>query len=108
MIMRKISPLTRTVVLAVACVALPAMAGEASVCHSGIQSYSTTGNGGAFPQLSNATRFNCQAGGVAYTIPQLAQRGWRIVQVVPVVYPTTYQNDGTAIMRQRQQLIIEK
>lgn len=105
---RKISLLVRTAMLAVACVALPATAGEASVCHSGIQAYSTAPGGGAYPQLSNATRFNCQAGGVAYTIPQLAQRGWRIVHVVPVVYSTTYQTDGTAIMRQRQQLIIEK
>ncbi|MEO5626718.1 MAG: hypothetical protein ABIQ70_11980 [Dokdonella sp.] len=54
-----------------------AQAGQADVCHS------PTGPVQTMPPLSNTIQFSCPQAG-SHTIPELAQAGWKIVQVTPM------------------------
>lgn len=55
----------------------PAWAGQAEICYSTPVAYNN-----AVPP-TNSTVFNCPTLG-AKTLPQLAQAGWEVVQLVPV------------------------
>ncbi|MEO7326864.1 MAG: hypothetical protein ABIW82_18735 [Dokdonella sp.] len=69
---------SRRLILALAA-SLPALAqaGQADVCHSPTVPVQT------MPPLSNTTQFSCPQAG-SHTIPELAQAGWKIVQVTPM------------------------
>ncbi|MEO6687476.1 MAG: hypothetical protein ABIS07_18280 [Dokdonella sp.] len=54
-----------------------AQAGQADICHSPTVPVQT------MPQLSNTTQFSCPQAG-SHTIPELAQAGWKVVQVSPM------------------------
>ena len=84
-----------------------ALAGDAIICYGPIETTpnSTTGTVN-YPQVTNATKFTCRTT-VGYTLAQLAQLGWTIGQMVPVMHSMTYSSTG-ATQRTRQQLIIHR
>lgn len=84
-----------------------ALAGDAIICYSSVQIMPSGMTGTvSYPQVTNGTKFTCRTG-VAYTLRQLAQRGWEVGQLVPVVYSVTY-SGATSTQRVRQQLIVRK
>lgn len=84
-----------------------ALAADAIICYSPDQVLPSNTTGTVnYPQVTNATKFTCRTE-VAYTLPQLAQRGWTIGQLVPVLHSITFGSTG-ATQRVRQQLIIHK
>jgi hypothetical protein len=59
-------------------VASPAFAGQADIC------YSPAASGSQIDRLTGSTMLNCPMAG-RHTLPQLAQAGWSIASVQPVV-----------------------
>lgn len=92
-----------------AATALPAAAADTVVCYGPLEN-SPTGSTGTqnFPQLTNATRFTCRTSGVTYTLQQMAQKGFKLNQMVPVVHSIVYQSNGLPLTRLRQQAIFSK
>lgn len=86
-----------------------AYAADGYICYSGLFYQSVTGGVGTqvYPQVSNTTTFKCWSN-TGYTVHQLSQSGWKIGQLAPTIYSTTYNSDGTAITRTRYQLVIQR
>ncbi|EBF4234087.1 hypothetical protein I3F86_002220 [Salmonella enterica] len=76
-------------------IAGPAMAGEAHICKS-----QTVANSAANAELTDGTVFKCSEN-LTGTIPELARKGWKIVQ-------QTDQADVTDPTKTYAQLIIQK
>lgn len=64
----------------------PASAGQAEVC------YSAPVPSAQVDKFANATVLECPTAG-RHTLPQLADAGWSVVTVQPVVVSYTYQED---------------
>jgi hypothetical protein len=86
-----------------------AHAADGYVCYSKLfYQTSTPGYGtNVYPQVSNSTTFKCWSS-TGYTMHQLSQSGWTIVQMAPVVYSMTASSDGTLVSRTRYQLVIQR
>ncbi len=86
-----------------------AQAADGYICYSSLF-YQTSVSGPGTehsPQLSNSTKFKCWSD-TGYTVHQLSQSGWTIVQMAPVMYSMTVNNDGTVVSRTRYQLVIQR
>lgn len=85
-------------------------AADALICYSSIFSQ-TAGGGGTgtvnFPQLTNATKYTCNST-AQYTVSQLAQGGWVVVQLDEALYSNTYHSDGSVTTASRYRLIIRR
>jgi len=86
-----------------------AYAADGYVCYSNLFYQTSTSGYGTqiYPQMSNSTTFKCWSA-TGYTVHQLSQSGWTIVQMAPVMYSTTVSSDGTVVSRTRYQLVIQR
>ena len=84
-------------------------AAEGYICHSNIFYQTSVGGLGTqySPQISNSTKFECWSE-TSYTVSQLSQSGWKIVQMVPTLYSMTTKSDGSVVTRTRFQLVIQR
>lgn len=69
-------------VMAIASLPGIAGAGQAEICY-------TTPGPSSSPPPTNASLFNCPTIGNNLTLPQIAQAGWQVVQMGPLVWDSS-------------------